>query len=821
MKRVIGVVLISIWVALTLIALYYPSLLGVQLPVISFFRQLIYAIRALFGEDAFTITTILIGLTFLPLALSKPMYPFFKNLLGVELVIISYSLITYLSNPTKPIYLKGIVVEDLGNLATNLLKNETLVSITTYLVLAVGIYLILTSYKLTKSIIAHIIIGFVNFLSSIIEAIRNGLKSLKEYNNNYEEEYRYTSPSSASSTFGASSTFSASSASGTSSPSTASNASASSKVGTASKNINRDFIEITVIDTDSPIMNYEDESVTFRDTNTKQKSKSFDIFEKLPPSEEVIDTSAEKSEEFEEEIEKTTKDIEYEESKNARTEKPYFQTEEDEYFEEGKFSGKYPPPIDLLDPVEVDNISEEEEIKEIEERKRIIEETFAEFKINATIEGIVRGPVVTLYEIKPQPGTKINKIVNISDNLALNLATPRVRIVYPIPGKSVIGIEIPNKIRKIVRIRELITSREYRENRAKLPLVIGKDIHGKPIIEDLTQMPHLLIAGSTGSGKSVYVNSIITGLLYSKSPEELRFIMIDLKIVELKVYNGIPHLLTPVVTTPSTAKSVLEWLVNEMQDRYRKLEILGCRDIVQYNNKVSRLSDETLEKLPYIVLIIDEYADLMMTSPKETEDYITRLAAMSRAVGIHLIIATQRPSVDVVTGLIKANFPARVAFRVASKVDSRTILDTIGAEKLLGKGDLLFMSPSTPNIIRVQGAYISNEEVERVVEYLIKQDSPRYIEIPEQEIPNQYTDEEFLEEGEEFSDELYHEAIKIVVREKKASASYLQRRLRIGFNRAARMIDRMEEEGIVGPQQGSKPREILVDESFLERLGID
>ncbi len=802
MRRTIGVVLISIWAALTLIALYYPSLLGVQLPVISFFRQLTYAIRVLFGEDAFTITMILIGLIPLPLALSKPMYPFFKNLLGVEFVIISYSLITYLKNPPKPVYLKGVIVEDLGNIAINLFKNETLVSVITYLILALGIYLILTSYKLTKNLLAYTILGFISFLSSIIEAIKNGLKSLKDYNN-YEEEYSYTSPSSTSNV---------------------SNVNTRSNGGTTNENSNKDFIEITVIDTEPPTMNYEDKSVEFRNPDTKPKS-SFEIFEKLPSSlEEVIDTSAstKEPEEFdEEEIEETTKDIEYEENDNTKTEKPYFQAEENEYFDEGKFSGKYPPPIDLLDPAEVDNVSEEEEIREIEERKRIIEETFAEFKINATIEGIIRGPVVTLYEIKPQPGTKINKIVNISDNLALNLATPRVRIVYPIPGKSVIGIEIPNKIRKIVKIRELITSKEYRESRAKLPLVIGKDIHGKPLIEDLSQMPHLLIAGSTGSGKSVYVNSIITGLLYSKSPEELRFIMIDLKIVELKVYNGIPHLLTPVVTNPNRAKSVLEWLVNEMQDRYRKLEILGCRDIIQYNTKVSRLGDETLEKLPYIVLIIDEYADLMMTSPKETEDYITRLAAMSRAVGIHLIIATQRPSVDVVTGLIKANFPARIAFRVASKVDSRTILDTVGAEKLLGKGDLLFMSPSTPNIIRVQGAYISNEEVEKVVEYLIKQDSPRYIEIPEQEISNHYTDEEFFEEDDEFSDELYHEAIRIVIKEKKASASYLQRRLRIGFNRAARMIDRMEEEGIVGPQQGSKPREILVDESFLERLGID
>jgi len=767
----------------------------VNLPFIPILRSTVFALRVLFGESNFVVVMVLLGLIPLPLALSKPMYPFFKNLLGIEFLIASLSTISYLNNVNKPIYIKGIVVEDLGKLLKNFVNNEILVNLTAYIVLILGLYLVITSYKIPKKLLAVVVSGLVNGISAVVIGVKNFLGSLKDQPQ-YEERYespRYESPK------------------------------YESQVANHDKEKkDKDFIEITVIDTEFPGRATSDNGNSEEDTHKNYYSEDskedtykdyyndFGVKRSLPSEEKVIDTSVVGGEEEEEKVE---------EFEHDDVEELEIEEEPVERGEDGKFSGKYPPPIDLLDPVEIDNISEADEVEEIEERKSVIEDTFAEFKISATIEGIIRGPVVTLYEIKPHPGTKISKIVSISDNLALNLATSRVRIVYPIPGKSVIGIEIPNKIRKIVKIRELITSREYRENKAKLSLVIGKDIHGKPIIEDLTQMPHLLIAGSTGSGKSVYVNSIITGLIYSRSPEELRFIMIDLKIVELKVYNGIPHLLTPVVTTPSAAKSVLEWLVDEMQDRYRKLEILSCRDITQYNAKVSKLEDETLEKLPHIVLIIDEYADLMMTSPKETEDYITRLAAMSRAVGIHLIIATQRPSVDVVTGLIKANFPARVAFRVASKVDSRTILDAIGAEKLLGKGDLLFMSPSNPNIVRVQGAYISNEEVERVVDYLLKQDSPRYIEIPT-ESPSQ-SDEEFAEgEEEEFSDELYHEAIKIVVMEKKASASYLQRRLRIGFNRAARMIDRMEEEGIVGPQQGVKPREILVDESFLERLGI-
>jgi len=790
MKRTIGILLLSIWFILILVSLYYPTLLVVNLPFIPILRSTVFALRVLFGESNFVVVMVLLGLIPLPLALSKPMYPFFKNLLGIEFLIASLSTISYLNNVNKPIYIKGIVVEDLGKLLKNLVNNEILVNLTAYIVLILGLYLVITSYKIPKKLLAVVVSGLVNGISAVVIGVKNFLGSLKDQPQ-YEE--RYESPK------------------------------YESQVANHDKEKkDKDFIEITVIDTGFPGRVTSDNGNSEEDTYKNYYSEDskedtykdyyndFGVKRSLPSEEKVIDTSVVGGEEEEEKVE---------EFEHDDVEELEIEEEPVEGGEDGKFSGKYPPPIDLLDPVEIDNISEADEVEEIEERKSVIEDTFAEFKISATIEGIIRGPVVTLYEIKPHPGTKISKIVSISDNLALNLATSRVRIVYPIPGKSVIGIEIPNKIRKIVKIRELITSREYRENKAKLSLVIGKDIHGKPIIEDLTQMPHLLIAGSTGSGKSVYVNSIITGLIYSRSPEELRFIMIDLKIVELKVYNGIPHLLTPVVTTPSAAKSVLEWLVDEMQDRYRKLEILSCRDITQYNAKVSKLEDETLEKLPHIVLIIDEYADLMMTSPKETEDYITRLAAMSRAVGIHLIIATQRPSVDVVTGLIKANFPARVAFRVASKVDSRTILDAIGAEKLLGKGDLLFMSPSNPNIVRVQGAYISNEEVERVVDYLLKQDSPRYIEIPT-ESPSQ-SDEEFAEgEEEEFSDELYHEAIKIVVMEKKASASYLQRRLRIGFNRAARMIDRMEEEGIVGPQQGVKPREILVDESFLERLGI-
>ncbi|MCS7299183.1 MAG: DNA translocase FtsK [Spirochaetia bacterium] len=809
MRRLLGGLLIFFFTLPLISYLYYPSLLGYDNLLSNILRKIVYIFRVLVGEDNTVPFLILLNISFLPLVFKRSFYHFFKNLLGLELVAIGWLGIYGISTQDRKPYIIGVITYDLSNLFSNLLGY--VLSYIVFLVLGIiGLLLIITSYR-TSSRVAGIIFGSTVF---VIGKISEFVRSLFEYD---ERGVVFENPKSQPSQ-SKSSGFSVNS------------------VSDGSNSKKRDvFIEITEIDDtdDKDRSKNKDVYKTSSDNDYQEKNlAAYDHLRGLFRSDETYRTSQDDFSYLEEDFEKFSGDADesLHKENNRIMDVEIVREDEEESLNEfskdkvnysndtGVFTGKYPPPIELLDEVEFDTINSVDVLKEVEDTKRIIKNTFTEFKIDADIEGVVRGPVVTMYEVRPKPGTKIAKIVNISDNLALNLATSRVRIVYPIPGKSVIGVEIPNKVRRIVKIREILESREYRDSKVRLPLVIGVDIHGRPVVEDLTQMPHLLIAGSTGSGKSVYVNSIIAGLLYSKGPDELKFIMIDLKIVELKVYNGIPHLLTPVITTPSKSKAVLEWLVAEMQYRYKKLEYLGSRDIVQYNAKVSKIGDETLEKLPYIVLIIDEYADLMMTSPKETEDYITRLAAMSRAVGIHLIIATQRPSVDVVTGLIKANFPARVAFRVASKVDSRTILDTIGAEKLLGKGDLLFTSPSHPTLLRVQGSYISNEEVERVVNYLIEQDSPNYIDLSQYEEETRREESEFEDEGEEFSDELYNQAIEIVVREKKASASYLQRRLRIGYNRAARMIERMEQEGIVGPQQGSKPREILIDESLLDKF---
>jgi S-DNA-T family DNA segregation ATPase FtsK/SpoIIIE len=440
--------------------------------------------------------------------------------------------------------------------------------------------------------------------------------------------------------------------------------------------------------------------------------------------------------------------------------------------------------------------------------------TLEEFKIQAEVTGIRKGPVITMFEILPAPGVKLSRIVNLQDNIALRLAASSVRIVAPIPGKHAVGIEVPNKKRNIVSFREIIEGelrgaavlegkREGR--RSEIPVVLGKDITGEAQTIDLVQMPHLLIAGSTGSGKSVCVNSMILSILYQRAPQECRLILIDPKIVELKLYNDIPHLLTPVITEPKRAFQALQYCIYEMERRYACLDSMGVRDIRSYNKRI-RERGIAAEHIPYIVVVIDEFADLMATTGKELESTVARLAAMSRAVGIHLVLATQRPSIDVITGLIKANIPSRIAFMVASKMDSRIIIDMVGAEKLLGKGDLLYAGAVDPFPIRMQGAFISEEEVERVVEYVKTLGEPDYID-----------DEMFFDEEEEsdpslFSDgedPLYEKALEIVVQQGKASASYIQRRLKIGYNRAARLVEEMEHHGVVGPAQGSKPRELL------------
>lgn len=446
----------------------------------------------------------------------------------------------------------------------------------------------------------------------------------------------------------------------------------------------------------------------------------------------------------------------------------------------------------------------------------VLKETLAEFGIEAEVTGIRKGPVITMFEILPAHGVKISKITNLSDNIALRLAASSVRIVAPIPGKHAVGIEVPNERRAIVSLRELIESDHFRQTKMEIPVALGKDIAGEVQLVDLTQMPHLLIAGATGSGKSVCVNSIILSILYKRTPEEVKLMLIDPKIVELKLYNDIPHLMTPVVTEAKKAFQALQYCICEMERRYSMLDSLGVRDIRSYNRRV-RERNLAQEKLPYIVVIIDEFADLMQTTGKELESTLARLAAMSRAVGIHLVLATQRPSIDVITGLIKANIPSRIAFMVASKFDSRTIIDMVGAEKLLGRGDMLFSGAQDPFPVRMQGAFVSEEEVERVVAHVKTLGEPEYI---DDEI---FIDEEDLEEptlfDEEGSDPLFEKALEIVLQQGKASVSFIQRRLKIGFNRAARLVEMMEEKGIVGPAQGSKPRDVLRNPEVFDSPG--
>lgn len=431
--------------------------------------------------------------------------------------------------------------------------------------------------------------------------------------------------------------------------------------------------------------------------------------------------------------------------------------------------------------------------------------TLNEFNIEAEIIGIKKGPVVTMFELLPAHGVKLSKIVTLQDNIALRLAASSVRIVAPIPGRAAVGIEVPNKKRSIVSFREMIEQDLPDFKSMSIPVVLGKDILGKPQLLDLVKTPHLLIAGATGAGKSVCVNSMILSILYKRSPEQVKLILIDPKIVELKLYNNIPHLLTPVITESKRAFQSLQYCLCEMERRYALLDGMGVRDITSYNKRIKERNICT-EKLPYIVVIIDEFADLMATTGKELESTVARLAAMSRAVGIHLVLATQRPSIDVITGLIKANIPSRIAFMVASKMDSRIIIDQVGAEMLLGKGDMLYASAADPFPVRIQGTFVSDTDVENVVEYVKGLGEPDYID-----------DEIFVDDEEDSeplliqdgNDPLYAEALDIVIQSGKASASYIQRRLKIGYNRAARLIEEMEERGIVGPANGSKPREII------------
>ncbi len=447
----------------------------------------------------------------------------------------------------------------------------------------------------------------------------------------------------------------------------------------------------------------------------------------------------------------------------------------------------------------------EKDNRDILAKAKLLEQTLADFKIDAHVVQVSKGPMITRFEIQPSPGVKVSKIVNLSDDIALSLAAISVRIVAPIPGKAAIGIEIPNQNTSLVTLRDVIESDLYDAAQSPICFGLGKDISGQPIVADLSKMPHLLIAGATGSGKSVCVNTIITSILYNAKPDEVKFLMIDPKVVELNVYNGIPHLILPVVTDPKKASIALNWAVQEMTERYKQFADNGVRDITSFNKRAE--SDEAMRVMPRIVVIIDELADLMMVAPNQVEDAICRLAQMARAAGIHLIVATQRPSVDVITGVIKANIPSRIAFAVSSQVDSRTIIDMAGAEKLLGKGDMLYYPVGKPKPLRVQGSFISEDEVETVVKHVIGQvdGELHYDDVSLDDIEHALA----TEEGDDI-DELLANAIEFVVRSEKASTSLLQRQFRIGYNRAARMIDEMEVRGIIGPSRGSKPREVLL-----------
>ncbi|KSU89871.1 cell division protein FtsK [Bacillus sp. VT 712] len=463
------------------------------------------------------------------------------------------------------------------------------------------------------------------------------------------------------------------------------------------------------------------------------------------------------------------------------------------------------PPIRLLTMPKKSNQAKEK--KNIYKNAEKLEKTFQSFGVKATVAKVHLGPAVTKYEVYPDVGVKVSKIVNLSDDLALALAAKDIRIEAPIPGKSAVGIEVPNEEVAMVSLREVLESKDKMDPDKKLLVGLGRDISGDAVLAELNKMPHMLVAGATGSGKSVCINGIIISILMRTKPHEVKLMMIDPKMVELNMYNGIPHLLAPVVTDPKKASQALKKVVSEMERRYELFSHSGTRNIEGYNDLVKRHNDDSDAKqptLPYIVVIVDELADLMMVASSDVEDSITRLAQMARAAGIHLIIATQRPSVDVITGVIKANIPSRIAFSVSSQTDSRTILDMGGAEKLLGRGDMLFMPVGASKPVRVQGAFLSDEEVEEVVDFVIAQQKAQY---QEEMIPT-----DAPEQVEEVADELYDEAVQLVAEMQTASVSMLQRRFRIGYNRAARLIDAMEERGVVGPYEGSKPRAVLVSQ---------
>jgi S-DNA-T family DNA segregation ATPase FtsK/SpoIIIE len=535
-----------------------------------------------------------------------------------------------------------------------------------------------------------------------------------------------------------------------------------------------------------------------------------------------------------------------EKSKKAREEKAEFVVQD--HFAFMSSSGEYQiPPLSLLaDPPPGRDTQDDKAREEILASSAILEKKLLDFGIQGRVVQVLPGPVITLFEYEPAPGIKVSRIVSLADDLSLALRCVGLRILAPVPGKPVVGIEIPNRRRETIYFKDVMTSEVFQESVSKLTLVIGKDITGEPAVQDLATTPHLLMAGSTGSGKSVGLNAMICSILLNATPDEVKMIMIDPKMLELSVYDGIPHLISPVVTNPKKAAAALQWAVNEMESRYKMMAECGVRNIGGFNEFAEKLQKkyelelkkrekaykgvkpdnaedaeeedegvmpEPPAKLPYIVVLIDELADLMMVASKGVEDSLTRLAQMARAAGIHLIVATQRPSVDVLTGIIKANFPARMSYKVTSRVDSRTILDAMGADKLLGKGDMLFLPPGTSKLHRLHGVMVSDEEIQRIVDFIKKQAKPHYQEDIFESVAQ---DEKNGGDGEEEYDEKYDEALAIVAKDRQASISYIQRRLRIGYNRAARIIETMEREGVVGPSDGVKPREVYVSPIEIE-----
>ena len=544
------------------------------------------------------------------------------------------------------------------------------------------------------------------------------------------------------------------------------------------------------------------------EVSPKKESKGFSLFgkkKKDDPEELENIFESDKKNNSHNNVQQNNNDIFVEEEKQkqdntkAVLQLEHTMTVEDEHYEY--------PPVNLL--TKGDKKSTKAGAKALTDTATKLQKTLYSFGVSAKVENVSVGPAITRYELKPAEGVRVSKIANLADDIALNLAAETIRIEAPIPGKQAVGIEVPNKEKEMVHLREVIESPEFENNKSKLSVALGKDVAGQNIIADIAKMPHVLIAGSTGSGKSVCINTIITSFIFNAKPSEVKLVMVDPKVVELSVYNGIPHLLIPVVTDPKKAAGALAWAVQEMDNRYKLFAEKGVRDLKGYNKALEK--EELDGKLPQIVIIVDELADLMMVAAKDVEDSICRLAQKARAAGMHLVIATQRPSVDVITGLIKANVPSRIAFAVSSQVDSRTILDQVGAEKLLGKGDMLYFPSGASKPTRVQGCFVDDNEVEKIVDFVKANGEAKYSEdIIESIENNNKSDKEVAEDKDDDADEFLPEAIETVIEIGTASASLIQRKFKVGYARAARIIDQMEERGIISGYQGSKPREVLM-----------